>query len=312
MKKRKVDPWFPFWIDKWLFGSTRIELKPDERGVFVDLMAFSKKDDGYIRANEGVPYLESQLCGLFNITPELLKRTIEKCIKYGKAKRHKDGTIYMTSHDVYKLSPRQERRIEDEMAEETDMGGKKRGGEAKKTVTKIILEESILDKKKEEEPITNITANQELQIIKELSTVKGMGDEKIATLIIYLRELSIEFPNLDYVDEIKLKVAWWRDNPLTKKSNIHLQLRNWFVIAQNRIKESKSVDRVGAPRGEYHTKYPMLFLNSVYAILRKQGKDNSEYSKKLFALSDDEAHNAWAKYKDSPAEFIKFLEAKKG
>ena len=61
MKKRKVDPWFPFWVDKWLFGSTRIELEPDERGVFVDLLSLSKKDSGYIRANEGVPYLESQL-----------------------------------------------------------------------------------------------------------------------------------------------------------------------------------------------------------------------------------------------------------
>ena len=81
MKKRKVDPWFPFGIDKWLFGSTRIELEPDERGVFVDLMALSKKDEGYIRANEGVPYLENQLCGLLNIKPELLNRTIKKCIK---------------------------------------------------------------------------------------------------------------------------------------------------------------------------------------------------------------------------------------
>jgi len=142
LKKRKVDPWFPFWIDKWLFGSTRIELEPDERGVFVDLMAFSKKDDGYIRANEGVPYLENQLCGLLNITPELLNRTIEKCIKYNKVKKFKDGTIYMISHDVYKLSDRQERRVEKEMSAEEDATTKKQDA--------ILDKNKIEDNKKED------------------------------------------------------------------------------------------------------------------------------------------------------------------
>ena len=303
MKKRKVDPWFPFWIDKWLFGSTRIELEPDERSVFVDLMAFSKKDDGYIRANEGVPYLESQLCGLFNIKPELLNRTIEKCIKYGKAKRYKDGTIYMTSHDTYSLSARQERRVETEMAATPAIV-------AKKTATEKRRDKNIIDNKKEG-PQTNITANQELQIITELSTVKGISNKKIATLIVYLRELSIEFPDINYVYEIKKKVAWWLDNPLTKKSNIHLQLRNWFIIAQKGIDEAKKQHSVGAPRGKQKTKYPMSFLNNVYRLLRKHNKDGGEYAKLLFALTDEQAKVAAEKYKDDPAGFIKFLEAKK-
>ena len=139
MKKRKVDPWFPFWVDKWLFGSTRIELEPDERGVFVDLLSLSKKDSGYIRANEGVPYLESQLCGLLNIEPELYHRTVEKCIKYGKTNRLKDGTLYMTSYEIYSLSDRQERRIEREMADSED-------AMSEKPDTK-----NILNKKKQKE-----------------------------------------------------------------------------------------------------------------------------------------------------------------
>lgn len=93
---------------------------PDERSVFVDLMSLSKKDDGYVRANEGVPYLESQLCGLLNIELELLQRTIKKCIKYHKMKRLRNGTYFMLSHEVYKLSQRQQRRIEKEMSDETD------------------------------------------------------------------------------------------------------------------------------------------------------------------------------------------------
>jgi len=143
MKKRKVDPWFPFWIDKWLFGSTRIELEPDERGVFVDLISLSKKDSGFIRANEGVPYLENQLCGLLNISPELFKRTVKKCIKYGKTEKLKDGTLYMTSYEIYSLSERQERRIESEMAESADTM-------AEKPDTKNRIDKNRIDKNKKE------------------------------------------------------------------------------------------------------------------------------------------------------------------
>lgn len=302
MKKRKVDPWFPFWIDKWLFGSTRIELEPDERGVFVDLMAFSKKDDGYIRANEGVPYLENQLCGLLNITPELLNRTIEKCIKYKKARRFKDGTIYMTSHDAYSLSARQERRVEDEMAEKEAREAKKPASEREKR------EEEMRRKEKKDGPKVNINAEQEMEIAKVLIAVKGIGEKKWGGIIQYLRELSIEFPEIDYVEEMKKKATWWLDNPLTKKSNIHLQIRNWFIIAQKRIDEAKQQDRVGAPRSKYKTKYPTLFLGNVYAELRKQGKDGNEYAKLFFALSDEQAKKAAERYKDNPAGFIKALE----
>lgn len=306
MKKRKADPWFPFWIDKWLFGSTRIELEPDERGVFVDLMAFSKKDDGYIRANEGVPYLEIQLCGYFNITAELLNRTIEKCIKYKKAKRLKDGTIYMLSHDVYKLSPRQERRIETEMSEIEDIVSKK--PDAKK---KNILDNNKEDNNKEKGLKSNLTDKQTTEIVKELITVKGISLQKAGLLVCYIKELSIEFPDLDYVYQMKKKVAWWKDNPLNKKSNIHLQIRNWFIIAQKGFTEARKQQQVGKDTGSKKTKYPTEFLNKVFILLRKQGKDNAEYSKKLFDIDYYQARQLAIKYNDNPEEFIKFLEEEK-
>ena len=56
MKKRTGDDWFPFWIDKWLLGSTRDELTIEQCAVWVDFLALSYKDEGYIRANEGIPY----------------------------------------------------------------------------------------------------------------------------------------------------------------------------------------------------------------------------------------------------------------
>ena len=135
MKKKSGDLWFPVWVDKWLFGSTRIELLPDERSVFFDLIVLSKKDEGFIRANKGVPYLENQLCGLLNIASELLKRTVEKCIKAKKIKKFSDGTLLIASHNVYQLSERQKRRLSiwgkkaDTMAGKADTRGEYIRGE---------------------------------------------------------------------------------------------------------------------------------------------------------------------------------------
>lgn len=107
---KKPNPWIPFWIDKWLFGSTRIELLPDERSVWLDLLALASKNSGYIRANDTTPYPISQLAGLLIITEELLNRTIEKCIQYDKIIKNPDGTLKIPSWGTYQLSPRQKRR----------------------------------------------------------------------------------------------------------------------------------------------------------------------------------------------------------
>ena len=112
MTDKKGLDWIPLWVDKHLHGSTRLELEPDERSVWIDLLVLSAKHGGYVRANEGVPYLNSQLAGMLVIPLELLERTIKKCIKHGKIIKKKDGTLYLPSWDEYKLSPRHKRRFE--------------------------------------------------------------------------------------------------------------------------------------------------------------------------------------------------------
>ncbi|GAH77353.1 unnamed protein product, partial [marine sediment metagenome] len=215
----------------WLFGSTRLELEPDERSVWIDLLALSKKDNGYIRANEGMPYPDSQLSGMLNIKEELLKRTICKCLskKVKKLERLKDGTLFVVSQATgdYELSKRYKRMLKEKTsakAEHTSAKAEPKRREEKRRVDKNRVEKKV-----------NISAEEELQITEELKTVKGLGPKKRAMLILYLRKLSIEFPDVDYVYEIKKKVAWWLDHPLTSRSNIHLQLRNWFNISQKRI-----------------------------------------------------------------------------
>jgi hypothetical protein len=114
--------WFPLWVDKWIFGTTRIELEPDERGVWVDLMAVASKDHGFIRANVGVAYPIKQLSGLLCISEILLERTIEKCLQVNKlSKCDGNGGYYIPHWDSYQLSERHKKRFKQNVVDNKQM-----------------------------------------------------------------------------------------------------------------------------------------------------------------------------------------------
>ena len=118
MKRGKTYDWIPLWIDKWIFGSTRIELEPAERSVWTDFMALAAKDDGFIRANEKTGYLPRQLAGMLCISEKLLQSSIEKFLKFGKI-RDEGNTIYrLVNWEEYSLSERHKRRV---MSEKSDI-----------------------------------------------------------------------------------------------------------------------------------------------------------------------------------------------
>jgi len=121
MKKRVPDKfWFPWWPDKWIFGSVRIECTPAERGIWVDLLSLASKDNGHIRANEETSYPLQQLAGMLIIPENQLKDAINKFIKCGKLTKNKNGTLYITTWEKYQFSERHKRRLESEMSEKTD------------------------------------------------------------------------------------------------------------------------------------------------------------------------------------------------
>ncbi len=302
MIKRKADKiWFPWWPEKWLWGTIRIECTPAERGIWVDLLSLASKDDGYIRANEDIPYPLKQLAGMLILPEKELNDTVNKFIRIGKLKQFKNGTLYVIMWEKYQFSERHKRRIEEGRSEKEDIGDKK------SALKNSIIEYSKVNYNKEEQKI-NLTTEQEKEIYEELRTVKGLGDKKIATIIQYLRELSIEFPEIDYVFEMKKKCTWWRDNPLNKKSNIHLQIRNWFTIVQKGFNDAEKQLQVGRNTGKARTKYPTEFLNNVYIVLRKQMKDKTKYSKLLYDVDYYQAKQLAIKYQNNPEGFIKFLE----
>jgi len=81
--------WVKFWVDECLDGSIREELKPDERGVWYDLVLYSARCRiaGVISANETQPISHERLAAILNIPLVLLEQTIEKCSKGGNNAR---------------------------------------------------------------------------------------------------------------------------------------------------------------------------------------------------------------------------------
>ena len=122
MKERSTSTvWFPFWADKWIFGSVRIECTLEERAIWIDLLSFASKDNGHIRANEETPYPLMQLSGMLIIPEDKLKDAIEKFIKIGKLKRDKNNTLYIVKWDKYQFSKRHKRQISEDGDVESDI-----------------------------------------------------------------------------------------------------------------------------------------------------------------------------------------------
>lgn len=123
--------WIPLWVDKWIFGSTRIELQPDERAVWVDLMALASKDNGFIRANPETPYPPQQLAGLLCISEELLERSIRRCIETNKIVQcgqivdNSFRGYFLSNWAEYQLSDRHKRRFIRNVSENEQMSEKK-------------------------------------------------------------------------------------------------------------------------------------------------------------------------------------------
>ena len=254
MKDRKGDDWFPFWIDKWLLGSTRDELiirdehgnfVEDLRGIFTDLMAMAYKDSGYIRANEGMPYSTRRLAGSLDIPQEKLDETIAICLKTGKLEAKPDGTLFLTSLEKYELPERTKQRRDKELrevADKDDRVAKKVAKVAEKSATlysPLISSNSSLARKKE---------RPEGWTIRTAEIVAIFSNREFAfspSIVIYITDLTFEFPEVDWKEEIEKKLAHLKDHPPKKGSNVALQFRNWFVNARKFAAERARNDQVG-------------------------------------------------------------------
>jgi hypothetical protein len=240
--KNPLYSWFPLYGEKWLFGSTRYELDHAERAIFIDLLALANRDNGFIRANEQFAYTIEHLAGMLHADVELVQSTLLKCIEHGKLEKMEDGKYRVISWGDFSLTDRRKRQVV--------KLPKKRNSCSVSSETPLISSPLISSTLKEGGVGGGIPKEFIDQCQKELPRIFTEGGH--AALLAdkgffdYMVALCFEYQDLDHEDEIKGKFAHWMKSPLTKKSNLSLQFRNWFRMARKIEKDRAKERAVGS------------------------------------------------------------------
>jgi hypothetical protein len=227
--KDDAQRWFPFWVDKWLFGSTRIELTPDQRGVWLDLMALGAKDNGYVRANPETAYLPRQLSAFLNISEELLLSTIERCVEVGKlSKNETPGIYYIKNWGEFQFCDRWKREFQ-HVLNKKQSSIKTEGYSEKEG---LIVKDSIVKNSREEGNTTS-------SIFYECEFFKISNPHH--------EELLKEFPLINYLDLYKRLRNDCLDNPLRYKRNVRGHVKNLRNVLRNWCQREKAVTLPNPP-----------------------------------------------------------------
>ena len=108
-------PWFKVDTAGWIKGSIRIALTPEQRSVWIDLLALAadcRMRDGTLRFAEGKPMGRDYIANVLRIPLELLNTAIEACCDDRNVNddRHRlevwdDGTIEIVNWNRYQSIP---------------------------------------------------------------------------------------------------------------------------------------------------------------------------------------------------------------
>lgn len=219
MKERTSRSWFPFWSEKWLHGSMRLEFSVEERAIWVDLLALANKDAGWIRANEDIGYPIEQLSGMLVIPKELLEKTLRKLVRKEKLKKYPKNIYYITNWPKYAFTNRHKRRLESEMSAKKDNTAAKKDTREEKRIEEKRKEEKKR-KKKGPDPTQKITFSFEKKEFENITESDLQG----------WREA---FPACRIEFELKRMREWLLANPTKRKSNYRRFIVNWLSKTQD-------------------------------------------------------------------------------
>ena len=231
--------WIKLYVDQCLRGSMMTELEPAERFVWFGflLLAGDSSFEGKICITETVGYTDEQLASMLKVDLQLLKTAKRKMVKFEKIAVREGNILEILNWKKYQSEYERQRPYREK--------GQKVTGQS--YTPKLPLEgEGDRDReeeKKEEEERPRPGASY-LQVVEQ--TFKAARYEFDQKTLLYIADLCAEFQELDHTAEIKSKIAWWINHPLTPKSNVCLQMRNWFLIAREQKKEKCAGSRVGA------------------------------------------------------------------
>jgi len=267
-RQSRTSTHFKFFSEKYLWGSTRSELHPDERAVWIDFLCLASLNFGVIEA-----YSRDQLAQQLLISRELLDRSIEKFIKFGKVKRKYYKKEKKEIFNIVKWSHFQADYLTKKVKKSTSYGKKERIEKAGKSDAEnqptlqerkgedsksddIASKEIREDESEAQKSPTSIssevssplhstsTSYSEGEITKKdqflsmLKACRGYPFDEVKDALLF--DITVtECPKINIIKQTEKKIAWWKDRPDALKANPREQFQNWFK------EESEFQDREG-------------------------------------------------------------------
>lgn len=278
---------------------------PAERFIWFAflLLAGDSPYEGKIALTEDMGYSDEQLGSMLKCDPILIKRAKKKMVKFDKIKILNNNIIQIVNWSKYQSEYQRQKIYRGDKKEDVYAESYKRKLHRKVT-TKGYEQEREGEREGDKDIDRDLREDE--YILNLLSKVKDYPFNKKRDRE-FIKGLIVDFPDLDALEEIKKKCAWWLSKPLLKKSNPHLQLRNWFLKAREFLKEGDKSRDVGKSYTKEPEFLPMELLNQIYRIIDSKGGDKGKFyirAKSAFPI----IRTQWDLSDKTPETFIRLVE----
>ena len=257
LRQSRASTHFKFFAERYLWGSTKHELEPDERSVWLDFLCMATMNFGEVEIFSR-EYLAQQLL----IPSELLDRSIEKFQKFGKVKRkykkrEKKEIFSLSNWDNYQADYLKKRIEKSSTYKEKKRNDKSAISDTENQPT---LHNTTLHKT----TLHNTTLNNTTAIdsksfsLSESESLTAGDDQIVAECLSILRECPDyplceyedknyilwaidEYPDIDHPDVLRQFNEFLRENPGSISHYEHLKeaISEWFHNDQNRILKTR-------------------------------------------------------------------------
>lgn len=262
-RQKRAKTHFKFYSEDYLIGgSTRAELLPDERSVWLDFLCLASLNFGKVEI-----FSRDMLAAQLLISRELLDRSIEKFLKHGKVtrkynKKEKKEIFYIVKWSLFQadyLTKRLKKTSKNERSEEC----KKGDAELAPTLDEMRLHETTLHEMRENESHQK-SQNVKLPNSPLNSSSFSLGEdfnERKQEFLTLLKDcknypfneandtmlfeiVAIKHSHIDIIYQLKKKIEWWekKASPTAVKCKPRTQLLDHFEKA---FKKKEGPEKVG-------------------------------------------------------------------
>jgi len=227
-KGRRSDPRIWLYTEHWIFGSSRSELEPDERSVWIDFLCLGIVGMGKV----DITYPE-QVAGQLRISLELFERSLKKFEKYGKIRIKSKKSQKKTYAVIINWRRYQPEYLHNRPKKSTKKARSAKEGKSDAHVAprEDRMEEDRIegDRIGEDETEKDHPKNDFLNILKEFSENHPYPFDKVQDGFVFDFS-SKEYPDVNLCEELEKKIHRWKNHPeeLKGAKDPRTKLFEWF------------------------------------------------------------------------------------